>query len=496
VVRLSPNTWRGFDRTTGMPSGSVTSVLVTADDAGKETVWAGTSDGELARFVGDRFQVVPLPEPLRHAIIFALHETRDSDGQRSLWVGSFGGGVGRWKNGRWSLLDSRLLPNKRVYDISETKAEDGSSVLWFGTENGLARVERGQSTFFRPGRDLPSEIVTEILETSRADGTRTIWAATSRGVARLEGGRWSVLGRESGLASANVSSMAVATDASGAQWLWAGTLAGASRLRLDEPASRWESFTTATSPALPTDMVQGVAQDHERRIYLFTARGVVRLTPRAATADDAAVFATELFTVEDGLPSSDCQQLARFVDHHGRVWAGRRVVWACSTPARNAPDLSPKPLVIDSAALTDRSRTLQGGESLAHGQRNLSFNAVLLAYGGESRIRYRHQLAGFDLLPSEWGASGSKEYTNLGAGDYVFHVWGKDARGNLSGPVDLAFQIRPAPWMTVWAFAAYALAIAFAGAQRDPVAGEGARPPHGGARGHGGGPHAGPGGGA
>ena len=462
VVRLSPNAWRGFDATTGMPSGSVTSVLVTADDVGKETVWAGTSDGELARFEGDRFQAVPLPEPLRHAIIFALHETKDPDGRRSLWVGSFGGGVGRLKNGRWSLLDARRLPNKRVYDISETRAEDGSSVLWFGTENGLARVEHGQPTFFRPGAELPSEIVSEILETTRADGTRTVWAATSRGVARLEGGRWSVLGKASGLASDNISSLAVATDAGGTRWLWAGTLAGASRLRLDEPAARWESLTTSTSPALPTDMVQGVTQDHDRRIYLFTSRGVVRLTPRAATADDAAAFAAELFTVEDGLPSSDCQQLARFVDHQGRVWAGTARGLGMFDPRAERPDHSPKPLVIDSAALTDGSRTLKGGESLAHWERNLSFTAVLLAYGGESRIRYRHQLVGFDPLPSDWAASGSKEYTNLGAGDYVFRVWGKDARGNLSGPMELPFQVRPAPWMTGWAFAAYALSVALA----------------------------------
>jgi diguanylate cyclase (GGDEF)-like protein len=83
----------------------------------------------------------------------------------------------------------------------------------------------------------------------------------------------------------------------------------------------------------------------------------------------------------------------------------------------------------------------------------------LLAYGGESRIRYRYQLVGFDPQPSEWTASGSKEYTNLGAGDYVFHVWGSDARGNISGPETITFQIRSAPWLTPWAYAVYILAI-------------------------------------
>jgi diguanylate cyclase (GGDEF)-like protein len=460
VVRLSPNAWRGFDATTGVPSGSVTSVLVTSDDAGKETVWAGTSDGELARFDGNRFQAVPLPAPLRHAIVFSLRETKDASGQRSLWVGSFGGGVGRLKDGRWTMLDPRLLSNKRVYDIFETKADDGSSVLWFGTEHGLTRMDHGKSTFFRPGAELPSEIVTEVLETRRRDGTRTIWAATSRGIARLENGRWSVLGKASGLASDNVVSMAMATDAEGRRWLWAGTFAGASRLPLDEPAARWETFTTSTSPALPSDTVQGVAQDHQRRVYLFTTRGIARLTPRVPTAEDSSVFDAELFTIEDGLPSSDCQQLARFVDRQGRVWAGTARGLGMLDPARERPDHSPKPLVIDSAALSDGSRTLRGGDLLSHRERNLTFTAALLAYGGESRIRYRHELAGFDPLPSDWVVSGTKEYTNLGAGDYVFRVWGRDARGNLSGPVELPFQVRPAPWMTLWAFLAYVLATA------------------------------------
>jgi hypothetical protein len=442
-----------------MPSGSVTSVLVTSDDAGKETIWAGTSDGELARFEGDRFRPVAMPETLRHSILFSLYETKDPDGQRSLWVASFGGGVGRWKGGRWSILDPKLLPNRRVYDIFETKADDGGSVLWFGTENGLSRVERGQATFFRPGAELPSEIVTELLETARADGTRTLWAATSNGIGRFESGRWSTMGKESGLPSENVSSLALATDADGTRWLWAGTFGGAARLRLDDPAARWEIFTTASAPALPSDTVQGVAQDRERRVYLFTTRGVARLTPRAPSADDPAPFSAETFTVEDGLPSGDCQQSARLIDRHGRVWAGTARGLAMLDPRLERPDRAAKPLLIETAALSDRSRTLRGGESLSYSERNLAFAATLLAYGGESRIRYRYQLAGFDPQPSDWTTSGEKEYTNLGAGQYVFRVWGKDARGNLSGPVELPFQVRPAPWMTGWAFAAYTIAI-------------------------------------
>ncbi len=176
-----------------------------------------------------------------------------------------------------------------------------------------------------------------------------------------------------------------------------------------------------------------ITQDRLRRIYLFTTRGLARLTPRAPTADDSAAFAADLFTTEDGLPSGDFQPAARLVDAQGRVWAGTARGLAMFDPSRELSDRTPKPLVIEVAKVSKLGRTLRAGESLSHHERNLWFEYALLAYGGESRIRYRCQLVGFDPQASDWTASPTKEYTNLGPGDYAFQVWGKDARGNVSG---------------------------------------------------------------
>lgn len=460
VVRLSPNGWTAFDATTGMPAGAVTSILHSRDDNGAEVIWAGTAEGELARFSGDRFEPVALPAALRHAIVFSLLETRAADGVRTLWVGSLGGGIGRLEGGRWTLLDPATLPHQRVYHLIQTKADDGSSVIWAATEGGLGRFEQGRWTYYRKGAGMPSEIVSQVLETTRADGSRTIWAGTSRGIARLEAGQWSVIGKAHGLASENISSLQLTTDVDGVRWLWAGTFSGgASRLRIDDPAAHWESFSTQTSPALPSDTVQSIAEDHSGRVYLCTTRGVVRLTPRRDTPEHPDHFAEELFTIEDGLPSSDCQQSARWVDEHGRVWMGTARGLAMYDPRAEQSDHSPKTLLIDRAELTDGSLTLRGGERLLHTQRNITFSAALLAYSAESRIRFRYQLAGFDPRPSDWLETRVKEYTNLSAGDYKFLLWGKDARGNVSGPVALEFHVQPAPWLTVWAFAAYAVLI-------------------------------------
>jgi diguanylate cyclase (GGDEF)-like protein len=464
IIRLSPNGWRSFDATSGMPTGAVTSVLLSKDDKGAEVIWAGTSDGELGRLAGQRFEAVPLPPALQHTIIFSLLETRKPDGTRLLWVGSLGGGIGRLENGRWTVLDPATLPNQRVYQIAETRADDGSSVIWVTSEDGLGRLEHGRWTYYRKDSGMPTDIVTQSLETRSADGRRTIWASTSKGIARLQDGRWTVIGKAQGLISENISSLTVVVDADGTQWLWAGTLAGgASRVRVDDPDGRWQSFSTKTSPALPSDTVQSIAGDLAGRVYLCTTRGVARLTPRKATADNPDRFSETLFTTEDGLPSSDCQQSARLVDEHGRVWFGTARGLGMFDPREEQPDDLPKRLLIERAELIDGSLSLHGGERLSYLQRNISFSGALLAYNDESRIRYRYQLAGFDPRPSNWLPTGVKEYTNLGAGDYKFLLWGKDARGNVSGPVALAFTVLPAPWLTAWAFAGYALLIVLIG---------------------------------
>jgi len=465
IVRLSPNFWTAFDATVGVPSGAVTSALVSDGDDGSETIWVGTSDGHLARFAGQRFENVELPTALRSAIIFSLLETRAADGSRVLWVASFAGGIGKLEHDRWTVLDPTGLTNQRVYHLLETKAADGSSVIWAGTDGGgLGRYEHEHWMFYHMADGLPAEIVTQIEQTTAGDGTTTLWASTRRGIARFDGKAWHPVGKADGLLSENVSTLQATIDPDGVRWLWAGTFnGGASRLRLDDAHARWETWSTDTSPALPSDTVHSIAADQSGRIYLCTTRGVVRLKARHATAEDAAAFDMEQFTTEDGLPSSDCQQGAHFVDKAGRIWMGTAKGLAMFDTRNEQPDLAPKPLRIDSAQLTGRARTLTGGEVLSYRECNLTFSGALLAYGDESRIRYRYQLDGFDAQPSEWTTTGTKEYTNLGAGDYAFKLWGKDAQGVVSGPVDLRFTVRPAPWLTWWAFVGYALLILLVG---------------------------------
>ncbi|HEV2884957.1 MAG TPA: response regulator, partial [Pyrinomonadaceae bacterium] len=70
--------------------------------------------------------------------------------------------------------------------------------------------------------------------------------------------------------------------------------------------------------------------------------------------------------------------------------------------------------------------------------------------------RYRTQLVGFEKEPSPWTSDSKKDFAALPSGDYIFKVWGKDYRGNVTGPASVSFNIKPAFWRTWWSIALYA----------------------------------------
>ena len=96
--------------------------------------------------------------------------------------------------------------------------------------------------------------------------------------------------------------------------------------------------------------------------------------------------------------------------------------------------------------------------TLGHKDRflNLEFSTRDLTNPGSTR--YRHKLEGFDDDWVDVGNRGSATYTNLPAGDYVFRAQALNASGiwNLSG-ISLDIKVKPAPWLTWWAYTFYAL---------------------------------------
>jgi signal transduction histidine kinase/ligand-binding sensor domain-containing protein len=448
LARFARSAWSVHDAASGaLPDDRVLALCAGEDENGRPVVWAGTNGG-LARFANDRWEVVHASEKdgahgrtasggtnggLPNEGVLCLLETRDEDGDRALLVGTMGGGLARFANGRWSIFNTTNgLPNDVVVSLLETAAPagaDGSGrALWVGTSGGgLACHAGGRWTVFDSASGLPNDVVISLLETGAEGGPSPPPGERTAGYRRT---------------------------------LWVGTHGGGVvRMNLDAAGARWVTFSEETRPALPSDSIYQLRQDASGRVYLFTSRGVARLTPRTPTRDDPSEFDVYVFTTEDGLPSDECNSGASMVDRRGRLWAGTVKGVAMLDPALETPPGGERPLVVERAAFGPEERALGPDASLAHDESKVIFEFALLHYFREKDTRYRTQLQGFERSPSEWTTEAKREYMNLAAGSYVFHVWAKDHSGHVSGPVSRAFRVRPAPWRTLPAYALYAGAL-------------------------------------
>src|SRR5205085_2392239 len=121
-----------------------------------------------------------------------------------------------------------------------------------------------------------------------------------------------------------------------------------------------------------------------------------------------------------------------------------------------------KPLLFEKRDVTSTGKQVGDADELQHDENSLRFEFTLVTFEHADDVRYSTQLVGLDESPSAWTPDANKEYTTLPRGSYAFRVWSRDHRGIVSGPIEVAFTVRPAPWLTVWALLAYVAVAALA----------------------------------
>ncbi|MDI1478863.1 hybrid sensor histidine kinase/response regulator [Polyangium sp. y55x31] len=455
--RLRHDGWVGFtERNAGVP-GSVRGVAEVTPSGGAPEIWLIVGN-QMLRSSEAGFVPVLSPEAsaeLSPLLAFVL-PSRHAPGV--VWTGGFNKGLHRWSDGKLETFTRKnsSLPYEVVYAASESL--DGRS-LWVGTTAGAARLDAvGSGPVFKESREgLVHDNLLAIVETARLGGGTTTWFGTTKGLSRLDDGAWrTYTSANAPLGADLVATLSEIRDARGARSLWIGTVGGGVA-RYDLDAEAWlATLNETSSPALPDSTVSSVRADALGRVYLGTNRGVARLTPRAPTPEDPAPYSVYVFTREDGLPGEECNGSASWLDSRGRIWIGSIDGAAVFDPAEEIPDLDASPLVT-AARAADSALLLSPGASLAWDQNTVSFDYALLHFSHERSTRYRTQMLGFDASPSAWTADTKVRYTNLPAGAYTFQVWGRDHAGAVAGPSAIAFEVRPAPWRTWWAYLGYAV---------------------------------------
>ncbi len=63
------------------------------------------------------------------------------DGDGALWIGTFGGGLCRFKQGHFAVINREQgLPNSVIGDIEE----DGRGYFWMSSHGGIIRVSQAE----------------------------------------------------------------------------------------------------------------------------------------------------------------------------------------------------------------------------------------------------------------------------------------------------------------------------------------------------------------
>ena len=140
VARLHQGHFIDYDTADGLPSNEVKTIIETRAGA----MWFGTGSGA-ARLDGQRFRAFGPADGLAKGPIRAIYE--DADGV--LWFGSYGGGLSRYKDGKFVTIRAA---DGLYEDVISSITEDANGYLWTSGNQGIARTSRRELDAFADGK--------------------------------------------------------------------------------------------------------------------------------------------------------------------------------------------------------------------------------------------------------------------------------------------------------------------------------------------------------
>jgi PAS domain S-box-containing protein len=294
--------WQQSD---GLPQNYVFTVIQSRDGY----LWIGTRSG-LARFDGVRFTSFDdrIPGQLRESEVWALAEDRAS----ALWVGTYGGGLTRLQQGRFTTFGAKDgLPSERIRSLAPDR--DGS--LWVGTDNGLVHLQGDRFTVVAPEGFAPGQVITAL----HADPNGVLWIGTASGLSSLRGGR---LVDHTASHPDKLSGMVTAIAGDERQGLWVGV----------EPAAGHEGGLRLLHDAGITSysVREGLASEHVMSlaiagdtVWVGTRQGLCRSRGGRFEPYTADVWGFAGLKVLDPVAQQGVPALT--LDHEGSLWFGTQL---------------------------------------------------------------------------------------------------------------------------------------------------------------------------
>ncbi len=388
---------RLFDKSDGLPSTTIRSLLRVPDGSAEGALWVGTWNGALVRLEKERFVPIAVPWPERPNEAASLLLAADGE----VWASTRQQGVARWDGRRWDWWPPDATMPGRAY----AALRHGGDTWLTTSDKGLARYRDGQWRFFGADIGLPADALFDMRLMANAGNPEVLWIGSRRN--------------------------------------------GLLRVDISNP-DRPRRVSAPALPRLPVSYVYGAVRDGRGDLLVCTDYGVFSWRPKGDG------FHSTDYHREDGLPHDECNVNAMQVDDLGRVWIGTVGGAAVYTP----PDPGPRrgaPLRLTRILVDGKPVALAGGVlQLPRPSSALELEYNLLTGEKEEDNRYRVTLLdggddGDGGRATAWSAANTHRYGRLPAGLQRLRVEARDGAGVAATPFELSIDVPKVWWRTTTA---------------------------------------------
>jgi signal transduction histidine kinase/ligand-binding sensor domain-containing protein len=437
IERLRDGVFTTYSAAQGLPVD--TSGPVYVDDT---RTWIAPVDGGLYAISGERVTPVAIAG-LVNDVVYSI-----SGGAGDVWLARQRGGLTRLQmdGGTFSARTYTKkdgLAQDSVYAV--LRARDGT--VWAGTlSGGLSRFKDGRFTTFTTENGLASNTVTALAEAA----DRSIWVATPNGVSHQSGDRWTRLSNAEGLPSNDVNTL----FEDSAHDMWIGTAAGLALAR------GGHIVQTFDAPERLRGAILGIAEDRAGGLWVATHERIVRVGRERLAANNASPADLREFGASDGLQGVEGVKRHRSVvtDSAGRVWLSTTRGLSMTNPSATVGRAARALVAIETVSAD--GVPIVGPLTIPPRKQRIAFSFTGLSLATPERVQFQYRLDDFDR---DWNAptlTRQAVYTNLGPGDYRFHVRASNGDGDWNGDeAVVSLSLAAAFWQTAW-FRALLLLVA------------------------------------
>lgn len=408
LVHLQPRFVRMYVGADGLPSNITMAVLPAKDGR----LWVGCNCG-LAVFDGRRFKVYAEKDGLKNSCVWTLAE----DQQRNIWIGTYGGGLFRFRDGVFTQYTlEQGLASRIVFQV--TVAQDDS--LWIATPDGLSHMQGGAIRNYVTSDGLSSN---RILD-AHQDRDGNIWVATQAGVDRFVSDHF-----------VRVASTQAADEMLANRF---AEDAGGNLYTTDMPQGTSQIRNGQLTPHDGALALMEMAEAPDRTLWFSSRKGVMRISEQEFARDGSTDVPLdyEVFNRADGLNTTQASigspNIAMAPD--GKLWVAT-VKGLAMIDTLHLPRSSPSPKVFITGVSSDTKRYAVGNELiLPPGIHHVELNLAAINMANPEKVRLQYRLEGVD---SEWldaNSSRTAVYSNIPSGPHQLLVRVTDGLGHWNAP--------------------------------------------------------------